>query len=55
MEITCEALRKWLEKMPEDANIRFALDGLDNSQETLQFKDCFLSGRTYQIILEREQ
>ena len=54
-QLTCESLRKWLEKMPADATIRFALDGAGNTQETLKFVECFPNGRTYHIILQQDK
>lgn len=56
MQVTCGQLKAWLEKMPTDARIRFALDDdRDNSQETLEFKECFPNGNAYHILLERKQ
>jgi hypothetical protein len=54
MTVTCEQLQKWLEKMPADAKVHFALDGQENTQEDLELVECFPQHGTYWIVLERK-
>jgi CRISPR/Cas system-associated protein Cas7 (RAMP superfamily) len=53
MKLTCEALRKWLEKMPDDAEVRFYLAEDEVAAEReLQMKECQPIGRhAYRIDL----
>ena len=54
-DITCGALRKWLEKQSDDTKIRFALNGPDNTQEFVSFEECFPTAGAYWIALRKEE
>jgi len=51
MDITCGALRKWLEKMPDDAPVRVYYEDRE-----LEIKECRpISELAYLIEVQEEQ
>ena len=56
MKLTCGALRRYLEKMPDDMLIRFVTPAEDPSlPDELVFVQCEPVGRRYEITVASEE